>query len=108
MKKYIFKDESKSRINKNIKYKGIKYNFKALQAENSKYIENANKMSIKPNINLCDITGLPCNYKCPRTGIYYYNLDVYEQIKDVKIEAAQNYVNMRNIGKCIYSFQKDY
>lgn len=108
MTKYVFKNENKSRINKNIKYRGVKYNYKSLQADNSKYIENANKMSIKPDVRLCDITGLPGNYKCPRTGLYYYNLDVYEQIKDLKIEVAQSYIALRNIGKNIYSFQKDY
>lgn len=108
MTRYTFKNEEMSRINKNIKYKGVKYNFKLLQAENAKYVENANKMSIKPEYKLCDITGLPGDYKCPRTGLYYYDLDVYEQIKDMKIEVAHSYIAMRNIGKNIYSFQKDY
>lgn len=106
--KYVFKNESKSRINKNIKYKGIKYNYKLLQAANSKYIENANKMSVKPEIRLCDITSLPANYKCPRTGLNYHSLEVYEHIKDMKIEFAQSYIALRNFGKIIYSFQKDY
>ncbi|KAM0678193.1 hypothetical protein BDAP_001207 [Binucleata daphniae] len=108
MKRCFYKNEKNTKINQNIKYKGLKYNYKQLMKENSEYVENANKISVRPNKKICDITGLVANYICPRTGLYYYDLSVYEYIRDLKIETAQNYIALRNFARNLYSFQKDY
>lgn len=105
---YSFKNEKNSRINKNFKYKGIKYHHKQLQQDKSLYLENANKLSIRCAKRLCDITGLPAKYKCPRTGLYYHDLLVYDFIRNMKMETVKNYINLRFFGKNIYSFQKDF
>lgn len=108
MGNYSFKNEKNSRINKNFKYKGMKNYQKQLKKDNAMYLENANKISVRKIRHLCDITGLPAFYKCPRTGLYYHNSLVYDLIREMKMENVKNFTDLRSFGKNVYSFQKDF
>lgn len=105
---FSFKHKHNTRINANIKYKGLKYYYKHLKEADSLYLENAEKISIRKPVHLCDITSLPAKYKCPRTGLYYHDLYVYDFIRDMKMEHVKSYIELRCFGKNLYSFQKDY
>ncbi|ODV94833.1 hypothetical protein PACTADRAFT_69874 [Pachysolen tannophilus NRRL Y-2460] len=52
--------------------------------------------SLKPGKNYCDITGLPSNYKAPSSGLKFYNLEVYEIVKNMTAGIDQQYLALRN------------
>ncbi|EJW02850.1 hypothetical protein EDEG_02763 [Edhazardia aedis USNM 41457] len=106
-RKKIYKDLSKTRINQNIKYKGLKYNLKQLKADHSQYIKNAFTVGKQSFKAVCDITGLPARYKCSKTGIFCHDLSVYEFVREMKSEDFKRYLAQRNIGKNIYAFIRE-
>lgn len=51
--------------------------------------------SIRPSHRFCDITGLPTKYKDPRTGLFYYNAEVYRFIQSLPVHVVQQYLALR-------------
>ena len=51
--------------------------------------------SLKPKKKYCDITGLPAKYKDPKTGLYYYNAEVYAVVKGLTTGQVQEYLGAR-------------
>lgn len=52
--------------------------------------------SLKPVKRYCDITGLPTNYKSPSNRLFFYNLEVYDIVKNLGSGVDQQYLGMRN------------
>lgn len=78
-------------------YKGIKSLIRKVQTEEPHILET--NLSKRPSKKICDITGLPAEYTCPKTGLNYFNMDVYEYIRSLPAENVQTYLDLKNIGK---------
>lgn len=59
------------------------------------YTSIAAAPSLKPKKKYCDITGLPAKYKDPKTGLYYYNAEVYGVVKGLTTGQVQEYLGAR-------------
>ncbi|KAK3637373.1 chromatin-remodeling complex subunit ies6 [Elasticomyces elasticus] len=51
--------------------------------------------STKKPQKYCDITGLPCKYTDPKTGMYYYNAEMYKRIQSLTTAQVQEYLEIR-------------
>jgi INO80 complex subunit C len=81
-----------TRLNSQIKYKSLKQMHKALSASFHPYL-NLSRISIKPRKKLCDFTGLPAPYTCPKTSLRFYDLSVYKYMGSLPAEICENYYN---------------
>ncbi|KAK1087192.1 chromatin-remodeling complex subunit ies6 [Friedmanniomyces endolithicus] len=52
--------------------------------------------STKKPKKYCDITGLPAKYTCPKTGLHYFNAEMYKVVKGLSTAQVQEYLAMRN------------
>jgi INO80 complex subunit C len=59
------------------------------------YTSIAAAPSLKPKKKYCDITGLPAKYKDPKSGLYYYNAEVYAVVKGLSTTQVQEYLAAR-------------
>ena len=62
------------------------------------YTSIAAAPSLKPKKKYCDSTGLPAKYKDPKTGLYYYNAEVYAVVKGLATYQIQEYLGQRGAG----------
>lgn len=51
--------------------------------------------SLKPKKKYCDITGLPAKYRDPKTGLFYYNAEIYAVVKGLSTTQVQEYLAAR-------------
>ncbi|AOA64555.1 INO80 chromatin remodeling complex association protein [Komagataella phaffii CBS 7435] len=51
--------------------------------------------SLKPRKTYCDITGLPTSYRAPHSQIRFYNMEVYEVVKNMASGVDQQYLGLR-------------
>ena len=51
--------------------------------------------SLKPKTKYCDITGLPAKYTDPKTGLFYFNAEVYQVVKSLNTTQVQEYLAAR-------------
>lgn len=51
--------------------------------------------SLKPKKKYCDITGLPAKYTDPKTGLFYFNAEVYKVVKSLTTGQVQEYLAAR-------------
>jgi INO80 complex subunit C len=59
------------------------------------YTSIAAAPSLKPKKKYCDITGLPAKYKDPKTGLQYYNAEIYAVISRLNTTQVQEYLAAR-------------
>ena len=59
------------------------------------YTSIAAAPSLKPKKKYCDITGLPAKYKDPKSGLYYYNAEIYAVVKGLTTGQVQEYLAAR-------------
>lgn len=59
------------------------------------YTSIAAAPSLKPKKKYCDITGLPAKYKDPKSGLYYYNAEMYAVVKGLSTTQVQEYLAAR-------------
>lgn len=59
------------------------------------YTSIAAAPSLKPKKKYCDITGLPAKYTDPKTGLFYYNAEVYRVVKGLGTAQVQEYLAAR-------------
>ncbi|KXS98460.1 hypothetical protein AC578_8061 [Pseudocercospora eumusae] len=59
------------------------------------YTSIAAAPSLKPKKKYCDITGLPAKYKDPKSGLYYYNAEIYAVVKSLNTTQVQEYLAAR-------------
>ncbi|KAI5180306.1 INO80 complex subunit C [Nematocida sp. AWRm80] len=83
----------------NKKNKTLKQVYHRLSIESPIFVSLFNKVSVQPQIQLCDITGLKAHYICPRTTVQYHSLEVYERIRELSIEGALAVSGIRALGK---------
>lgn len=103
-----FKNHSKSTINKQIKFKTLKQMLKSMETMEPKYYACYNTISTRPKKKICDITGLPAKYTCPRTNLNFYDLSVYEEICDMRHETIDKIRYMKNYGQELNVFKRKY
>lgn len=51
--------------------------------------------SLKPKKKYCDVTGLPAKYKDPKSGLYYYNAEIYAVVRSLNTTQVQDYLAAR-------------
>lgn len=51
--------------------------------------------SLRPRRRYCDITGLPAKYRDPKTGLNYFNAEVYAIVKGLTTGQVQEYLAAR-------------
>lgn len=59
------------------------------------YTSIAAAPSFRPKKKYCDITGLPAKYKDPKTGLHYYNAEIYAVVKGLGPGQVQEYLAAR-------------
>ncbi|EGP89759.1 uncharacterized protein MYCGRDRAFT_37176 [Zymoseptoria tritici IPO323] len=59
------------------------------------YTSIAAAPSLKPKKKYCDITGLPAKYKDPKSGLYYYNAEIYAVVNGLSTTQVQEYLAAR-------------
>ena len=59
------------------------------------YTSIAAAPSLKPKKKYCDITGLPAKYRDPKTGLNYYNAEIYQVVKGLTTYQIQEYLAVR-------------
>lgn len=79
-----------TRLNTPIKYKSLKQMHKSLTNSFHPYL-NLARISIKPRKKLCDFTGLPCDYTCPRTSLRFFDISVYKYMGDLTPELSERF-----------------
>ncbi|KAI5161568.1 INO80 complex subunit C [Nematocida ausubeli] len=77
-----------------------------IASESPLYTALFNRVSVKPQLQLCDITGLPAKYVCPKTGLQYNSCKVYKKIREMPTEAAQTLGSVRQLGKELSTLTK--
>lgn len=95
-------------INKQIKFRTFKQLHKVIISEEPKYLFTYNAVSVRRRKRLCDLTGLPAKYTCPRTGLYFYDLSVYEEISKMRHEVVDKIKHLRDYGKELNVFRNKY
>ena len=103
-----FKNREKSAANKNIKFKTLKQLLRTISTSEPKYFSTYNMVSLRRKKKLCDLTGLPANYTCPRTGLHFYDLSVYDEISEMRHEAIDRIKSIRNYGAELNVFKNKY
>ncbi|KAK5158782.1 chromatin-remodeling complex subunit ies6 [Recurvomyces mirabilis] len=63
--------------------------------------------SLKPKTKYCDITGLPSRYIDPKTGLQYYNAEIYQIIKGLNTAQVQEYLAIRNANTVLKAAEAD-
>ena len=51
--------------------------------------------SVIPKKKYCDITGLESKYTDPRSGLRYYNIDIFKMIQNFSEPLKNQYLSMR-------------
>ncbi|KAK5117981.1 hypothetical protein LTR62_004025 [Meristemomyces frigidus] len=51
--------------------------------------------SLKPKQKYCDITGLPSKYTDPKTGLQYYNAEIYQIVRGLGTAQVQEFLAIR-------------
>lgn len=59
------------------------------------YTSIAAAPSLKPKKRYCDVTGLPAKYRDPKSGLQYYNVEVYGVVKGLSTQQIQEYLAAR-------------
>lgn len=65
----------------NFKNKNMRTFSKGMDIYSLKYMEIANRFSVRPKKKICEFTGLPAMFTCPYTRLSYYDSSVYKHIK---------------------------
>ncbi|EIJ89550.1 INO80 complex subunit C [Nematocida parisii] len=88
------------------KNKTLKQLHARISSESPLYIALFNRVSVKPQLQLCDITGLHAKYVCPKTGLQYSSCQVYERLREMPTENAQILGSIRQMGKELSTLTK--
>ncbi|KAI5170477.1 INO80 complex subunit C [Pancytospora epiphaga] len=87
------------------KYKSLKHIQKNPSFQNHPYF-GLSRISVKPLRKLCDFTGLPTHYTCPRTSLRYYNVSVYKYLESLNPEHVESYYRIKTYSKSILNMRK--
>ena len=87
-----------TRSNANIKSKSLKQMYKTMVAQQHPYL-TLPRISVRPRRKLCDLTGLPAPYTCPRTLLRFFNLSVFKYLRNLSSEHSEKYYAIKTYGK---------
>ncbi|KAI4291341.1 INO80 complex subunit C [Pancytospora philotis] len=87
------------------KNKTLKNMYRAMVAQEHPYLA-LTKISVMPPRRLCDFTGLPAPYTCPRTSLRFFNLSVYKYLRSLSSEHSENYYSIKMYGKNLQNGSK--
>ncbi|KAI5148615.1 INO80 complex subunit C [Enteropsectra breve] len=99
------KYKSSTRIGQNIKPKTLKQMYKTLIKQEHPYLALP-RIPILPSKRLCDFTGLPAQYTCPRTKLRFYDLSIYKYLRELGSEHSEKYYKMRYYGETLLAYKK--
>lgn len=105
MAKGISKYKLSTRLNTQTKGKTYKQLYKALCAQYHPYL-TLPRISVKPRKKLCDFTGMPAPYTCPRTSLRYCNLSVYKYLRSLSSEHNEKYYEIKTYGATMLNNRK--
>lgn len=94
-----------SRLDSYTKGKSLKQMYKSLVARDHPYL-SLPRISVKPPKKLCDLTGLPAPYKCPRTALRFYNLSVFKYLRSLSSERSEKYYEMKTYGQNLTNYRR--
>lgn len=103
--KLPFKKNKNSYIIRDNKTKGVKFILKKLKDKEPEFFSIINRVSMKPKIKLCDVTGLPAHYTCPKTKLNYFDEDVYYYIQDMNADTHKSILAIKNFGANLSIFK---
>ncbi|ADM11427.1 uncharacterized protein Eint_041380 [Encephalitozoon intestinalis ATCC 50506] len=106
MKKQKLCYKKNTYINKNIKFRTLKQLIPELIEKDHRYIQISNRVSVRPGMKLCDLTGLPAPYTCPNTRLFYYDSSVYKRICELPSDRIQKLFQLREFGKTLVSLRR--
>lgn len=89
----------------NFKNKNMRTFSKNLDVYNLKYMEIANRFSVRPKKKICVFTGLPAMFTCPYTRLSYYDSSVYKHIKTLSSDVINYIYETKEIFKNFNPFQ---
>ena len=95
-----------TRLDSITKNKSLKQLHKSLSAQEHPYVSLV-RISTKPPRKLCDLTGLPGPYTCPRTQLRYHNLSVFKYLQELSSEHIEKFFEIKNYASKIYNFRKN-
>ncbi|EQB60034.1 hrf1 domain-containing protein [Vairimorpha apis BRL 01] len=98
VKKYDTYKQGKFK-NKNMRSYG-----KSLDIYNLKYMEISSRYTVKPKKKLCEFTGLPAQFRCPYTRLYYYDSSVYKHLRQLSSDVITFIYKTKEIGKTFNPF----
>ena len=87
------------------KTKTLKQMHKALLAADHPYLGLA-RLSVRPQKKLCDLTGLPAPYTCPRTSLRFFNLSVFKYIRAMSSDRNEKYYEIKTYGADLLNYKK--
>lgn len=88
------------------KWKTLKQAHSQLLLESPAFVALFTRISIEPQLKLCDITGMKGRYVCPRTRVQFHNADVYTKLREMSMDAALTYAGIRTIGRAFNPFAR--
>lgn len=80
------------------KSRSLKQMHKAMVAQQHPYL-TLPRISVRPRRKLCDLTGLPAPYTCPRTLLRFFNLSVFKYLRSLSSEHSEKYYAIKTYGK---------
>ncbi|OAG29531.1 INO8 complex subunit C [Nematocida displodere] len=86
------------------KNKTLKQSYNKLLVESPLFISMFTRVSTRPTLKLCDLVGLEAHYLCPRTGLQYHSVEVYERIREMSTDTAHMVGRIRTLGVDSNSF----
>lgn len=94
-----------TRLDTPTKNKGMKQLYKTLCAQYHPYL-TLSRISVKPPKKLCDLTGLPGPYTCPRTSLRFHNLSVYKYLQEIGAEKSEKFFETKNYASNLFNYKK--
>lgn len=80
------------------KNRSLKQMYKTMVAQQHSYV-TLPRISVRPRKKLCDLTGLPAPYTCPRTLLRFFNLSVFKYLRSLSSEHSEKYYDIKTYGK---------
>ncbi|KAI5172718.1 INO80 complex subunit C [Nematocida sp. LUAm3] len=80
------------------KSKTLKQLYGKIIVEAPRFVSIFTRVSVWPQIQLCDLTGLRAKYVCPRTNLRYHSAEVYERIRNMPTDTAHILGGIRALG----------
>lgn len=94
-----------TRLDTQTKFKSLKQMYKSLRSTYHPYLA-LTRISVRPRKKLCDFTGLPTVYTCPKTFLRFYDLSVYKYMVSLPSEISESFYENKMYGSSILSYKK--